>query len=210
MARVEGPLFSLQAHGKLARTIVYTRSRGLNVVRELVTPTNPRTTGQANERTVLVAVGRMLSRINANQLGRVTSNTMTPLEYLKSIRVAPRVWNSELVKRGYLDGWTTLDADRTAWAALTPEQQTAWNTFNTAFANSFESTPGAPMSSITLAPGEMAFTFARAMARAGYYSPVPDTAPPAWTNTLRTAAEEADAKKRLGAALRKQEDAQKK
>lgn len=182
-ARVEGPLFSIQAHGQMGKTIVYTRSRGQNVVRELVIPRNPQTAGQGQERTVLKVIGAMNSRINAGQVGKGNGLTQTPLQYLKSVTVAPRVWNSELLKRGFINGYTTFSADIVAYAALQQSEKDAWTAFNTAFANSFEDVLPATGYTPTTTGVEVSFCFARGLARAGYLTVVPSTAPPAWDNT---------------------------
>jgi len=46
MALVNGPLFSLQASGKLADAIVFSRWKGRPYVREAVTPSNPKSAAQ--------------------------------------------------------------------------------------------------------------------------------------------------------------------
>lgn len=50
MAKVNGPLFSLQASGKLANAIVYSVWKGIPYVREYVVPSNPNSLGQRNTR----------------------------------------------------------------------------------------------------------------------------------------------------------------
>lgn len=47
MAKVSGPLFSLDARGKLGGSIVYSSWRGINSVRRLVKPANPQSTEQS-------------------------------------------------------------------------------------------------------------------------------------------------------------------
>lgn len=183
MARVDGPLFSLQAHGKLANSLVYTHSRGQNVVREHVIPRNPQTEMQAQGRTVVKVIGAMNSRINAGQVGKSNGASMTPLEYLKSVVVAPLVWNSELLKRGYPSSWTTLNADLVLYGALTQPEKDAWGTWNDAFANSFEDLPSAPGRTGMITANEIAHTFARALARAAYITVVPNQVPPTWDNS---------------------------
>jgi len=46
MAKVTGPLFSLDARNKLGGSIVFSYWRGINYVRGLVTPHNPKTADQ--------------------------------------------------------------------------------------------------------------------------------------------------------------------
>ena len=58
MARTKGPLFSLDASGSIAKTIVYSKWKGRNYVRRHTIPYNPQTALQINVRkamTLLVA-----------------------------------------------------------------------------------------------------------------------------------------------------------
>jgi len=50
MARVKGPLFSLEASGSLKKTIVYSQWKGRNYVREHTIPLNPESAKQLNVR----------------------------------------------------------------------------------------------------------------------------------------------------------------
>lgn len=50
MAKLKGPLFSLGASGQLAKTLVFFPWKGLNVAREYVIPSNPKTTLQTAQR----------------------------------------------------------------------------------------------------------------------------------------------------------------
>lgn len=50
MALVNGPLFSLDASGQVGKALVYTTWKGRKVVREYVTPANPRSLGQRWQR----------------------------------------------------------------------------------------------------------------------------------------------------------------
>ena len=46
MAKLYGPLFSLDARGKLGKALVYSIWKGLNYVRKYVIPANPNTAAQ--------------------------------------------------------------------------------------------------------------------------------------------------------------------
>ena len=50
MAKVYGPLFSLDARGQLGRAIVYTVWKGINAVRRYIIPQNPNTEDQVTQR----------------------------------------------------------------------------------------------------------------------------------------------------------------
>lgn len=50
MAKVKGPLFSLDARGKIADTLVYMGWKGLQTVRQYVIPSNPNSANQQTQR----------------------------------------------------------------------------------------------------------------------------------------------------------------
>ena len=53
MARTKGPLFSLDASGTIAETIVYSKWKGRNYVRRHTIPYNPQSPKQVNVRTAM-------------------------------------------------------------------------------------------------------------------------------------------------------------
>jgi len=53
MARVKGPLFSVDASGTVASTVVFSRWRGRNYVRRHAIPENPQSAAQTAARTVI-------------------------------------------------------------------------------------------------------------------------------------------------------------
>jgi len=53
MAKLKGPLFSLGASQQLGKALVYFTWKGLNVVREYVIPSNPKTDPQKKQRSYL-------------------------------------------------------------------------------------------------------------------------------------------------------------
>lgn len=63
MAKVTGPLMSLDASGTVGGTTVFSKWKGRNYVRLRVTPMNPKTSGQATARTYMGAIGQALSSI---------------------------------------------------------------------------------------------------------------------------------------------------
>ena len=65
MAKVNGPLFSLSASGKIADAMVHFGWKGVNVVRQWVKPTNPKTADQGDVRMILGGVGRACRVINS-------------------------------------------------------------------------------------------------------------------------------------------------
>ena len=53
MAKVKGPLFSLEASGSVAKTVVYSKWKGRQYVRQHTIPLNPQSTLQVNVRTAM-------------------------------------------------------------------------------------------------------------------------------------------------------------
>lgn len=53
MAKVKGPLFSLEASGSVAKTVVYSKWKGRQYVRQHTIPLNPQSEKQVNVRTAM-------------------------------------------------------------------------------------------------------------------------------------------------------------
>jgi len=58
MAKVTGPLFSIEARGKIADAMVHFPWKGLNVVRGWVKPANKQTADQGDARVIMGGLGR--------------------------------------------------------------------------------------------------------------------------------------------------------
>lgn len=67
MAKVEGPLYSMGASGKLGNAMVFFGWKGLNVVRSWVKPANPRTSNQGDQRVIVGGTGRAVGKIQAEK-----------------------------------------------------------------------------------------------------------------------------------------------
>lgn len=70
MVLLNGPMFSIDASGKLADAIVFSKWKGRNYARSLVTPANPQSGGQTGMRMML----RFLSQIWSG-IGTAAQNT---------------------------------------------------------------------------------------------------------------------------------------
>ena len=85
MAKLTGPLMSFGARGKLGGSLVYSAWKGVNTVRQLVTPANPNTTAQIAQRTrmaSIVAAWRNTDLSSAirtawNKLAQLTGNPVS-------------------------------------------------------------------------------------------------------------------------------------
>jgi len=78
MAKVEGPLMSIEARGKIADAIVFFPWKGRHVVRQWLKPTNPQSTTQGYVRAAMKAIGKALSKIvSTSQGGALDSELYT-------------------------------------------------------------------------------------------------------------------------------------
>jgi len=98
MAKVNAPLFSFNAAGQLAKSLVYFGWKGLDCVRSFVIPSNPKTAAQVTQRgyfTAAVAAIHTALALAANPLDALDK---TAYALLASTRAAPRTWFNEIVK----------------------------------------------------------------------------------------------------------------
>lgn len=63
MAKVDGPLFSLEARGKVGDLAVFFPWKGRHVVRRWLKPTNPKSDLQGYVRTALKAIGKWIAQV---------------------------------------------------------------------------------------------------------------------------------------------------
>lgn len=63
MAKVNGPLMSMDASGKLGDAIVFSKWKGRNYVRQLVTPANPQTADQKTVRSILGTLAKAAAMV---------------------------------------------------------------------------------------------------------------------------------------------------
>jgi len=63
MAKVDGPLFSLEARGKIADAMVFFPWKGRHVVRQWLKPTNPQSTLQGYVRAALKSISKFVGKI---------------------------------------------------------------------------------------------------------------------------------------------------
>lgn len=101
MAKTFGGLLSLGASGKFGKTIVYSKWRGKDYARLLVTPSNPKTALQVATRAALAAVGKITKK--ADKSG-------TEVTFIKTKTPAGQSWNSYFGKEFVGAGLVNFDA----------------------------------------------------------------------------------------------------
>jgi hypothetical protein len=152
MATTKGALFSLEASGKFADSVVYDR-RGR--ARAYTIPANPKSAAQGDARQRLAATQAALKIAGS-----------TAIEAMKAVAAIGYLWNSNMVKETIGTGHANFDASSTAFAALTGPQQTDWSTtFSDVHVPLIEYAAIDPVSS-----GKAAFCLCRALYASGAIS----------------------------------------
>lgn len=127
MAKVSGPLMSMDASGAFAGALVFGKWKGRNTVRQLVTPANPQSTLQTETRNAMrvMALGQRFANLTAQIR---TGETLTDKAELITRAPAGQAWNGYLIKSAIGAGLTNYDAASAAYEALEAGQKTAWDT----------------------------------------------------------------------------------
>lgn len=108
MAKVTAPLGSFNASGKIGKALVFFGHLGRNVVRGLVTPANPQTEGQGDNRLMLGALGRSAKAVVRFSDWYVDAKPLVP---------AGQTWVSQFITNAiqiFGSGNTGVDALKTA------------------------------------------------------------------------------------------------
>jgi len=126
MAKVTGPLFSLDARNAIGKAIVYSYWKGVNYVRARVIPKNPKEDDQAEVRTYLGAVGK-----NGKAMQRAT--VALPVEsalitQVKAVTPADQSWMSYFAKTQIGSAMAAIKAAIIAYAALETAPKALWVT----------------------------------------------------------------------------------
>jgi len=67
MAKVTGPLFSMNASGQIGKALVFAAWKGRNYVREYFIPQNPQSATQVNVRTAMTLLSKIYSGLSSAQ-----------------------------------------------------------------------------------------------------------------------------------------------
>jgi len=181
MAKVKGPLMSMEASGAYGSTLVFGRRKGANVVRQLVIPANPQAQGQEDARNI-VRVGGVLQRWVSNTALVADGETLTDKARITAITPAEQTWNSYLVQMITGKGALVYAAARAAFAALQSAEQDAWDAAAAALSpviGSVNQTTEGGASTTAITGGEAWFIYQYGLSGAGLAS-VPGATPPTY------------------------------
>lgn len=98
MAKLKGPLFSLGASGQLAKTIVYFGWKGIQVAREYVVPSNPKTADQITQRGYVTAAVAAIHTAQADADHPLTSEDQVAYSALAQAKGKIMTWFNQVVK----------------------------------------------------------------------------------------------------------------
>jgi len=98
MAKVNAPLFSFNASGKLANSLVYFGWKGIDAVRSYVTPSNPNTAAQQTQRGYFTAAVSAIHAALALAANSLDAADKAANALLASTFPTPRTWFNQIVK----------------------------------------------------------------------------------------------------------------
>jgi len=98
MAKLKAPLMSLGASGQLGKALVFFPWKGLDVVREYVVPSNPKTALQLAQRALVTAAVAKIHELQAKAAPVFDAEDVTAYSLWGSIFATPRTWFNQAVK----------------------------------------------------------------------------------------------------------------
>lgn len=125
MAKVSGPLFSMEASGAYGGAIVFAKWKGRQYSRQLVIPANPNSADQETARNRLRVTGAIQSWVNTTALV-MSGKTGTDKARITAATPGGYAWNGYLVDKIIGAGGLTYTAGRAAYTALQANEKTAW------------------------------------------------------------------------------------
>lgn len=127
MAKVGGPLMSLEASGSVAGALTFAKWKGRQYVRQLVIPANPQSASQESARNAMrvSAAAQRWANLSTN-IG--PSRSVTDKAAIQAVTPAGEAWNGYLTRKMIGPGAVTFDAAVAAYAALSAGAKTAWDT----------------------------------------------------------------------------------
>lgn len=98
MAKVNAPLFSFNASGKIANALVYFGWKGLDVVRSYVVPTNPDSDPQKIQRDYMRKCVAKIHVAQADDANPLDAEDLVAYAALGSLKATPRTWFNSICK----------------------------------------------------------------------------------------------------------------
>jgi hypothetical protein len=126
MAKVQGPLMSMQASGTYAGALTFGTWKGRPVCRQRVDPSNPQSAGQESARNKMRLTAVIQKFCNLTTTKR-SGETVTDKAELIANSPSGQAWNGHLVKSVIGVAGANYATIQAAWDALTGGNKTTWN-----------------------------------------------------------------------------------
>ena len=181
MARVTGPLMSMEASGTIGKTLTFANWVGRQYVRRWTRPSNPQTADQMDQRNAFSIVGVGISQ--ANKCVQLNSSTNdTDEQAFRGKTPSGMRWNGYIQKVLTGSGAAGYKAAQAAWNALPDTRQ--WETTATGLTPPVPSaaqyqTGGASDTPAT--PGQVLYTMNYGLYLIGARASAPNSLPPIYT-----------------------------
>lgn len=182
MAKVTGPLMSMEASGAFGGALVFGKWKGRPTVRQLVIPSNPKSANQTVARNSVRITGAAQKGVTTS-LQKKSGQTLTDKQLLTAKAPSGFAWNGFLTDEMIGAGGINMTASKAAYTALLPAEKTAWNTSAAARVPAFSAaaqtiTGGAV--GVAIAAGEVYFHQQYAMWKALIFTTAPGAVPPTY------------------------------
>ena len=181
MARVTGPLMSMEASGTIGKTLTFANWVGRQYVRRWTRPSNPQTADQMDQRNAFSVIGVGVSQ--ANKCLQVNSSTTkTDEQAIRDKTPSGMRWNGYIQKVLAGTGAAGYNAAKAAWDML--PNGDAWETAASGLTPPVQSAPrymegGA--SAMPATPGEVLFIMNYGLYLIGARAAAPTAAPPVYS-----------------------------
>lgn len=181
MARVTGPLMSMEASGTIGKTLTFANWVGRQYVRRWTRPANPQTQDQMNQRNAFSIIGVGISQ--ANKCLQVNgSTTKTDEVAFRDKTPSGMRWNGYIQKVLAGSGAAGYNAAQVAWSALS--NKAGWETAANGLTPPVHSAPqyqAGGASDTAATPGEVLFIMNYGLYLIGASSAAPNDTPPTYT-----------------------------
>ena len=181
MARVTGPLMSMEASGTIGKSLTFANWVGRQYVRRWTRPSNPQTADQMDQRNAFSVIGVGVSQ--ANKCLQINSSTgKTDEQAIRDKTPSSMRWNGYIQKVLTGSGAAGYKAAKLAWDALS--DKASWQTAANGLTPPVPSAPqylegGATDTAAT--PGEVLFIMNYGLYLIGARTTAPNSTPPTYS-----------------------------
>ena len=181
MARVTGPLMSMEASGTIGKTLTFANWVGRQYVRRWTRPANPQTQDQMDQRNAFSVIGVGVSQAN-KCLQANSTTTKTDEQAFRDKTPSGMRWNGYIQKVLTGSGAAGYNAAKLAWDAL--GGGTAWETAAAGLVPPVQSAPqyqAGGASDTAATPGEVLFIMNYGLYLIGASAAAPTATPPTYS-----------------------------